>query len=148
MAEYNLNYLLKGKLEAVEKKTGNRFNVIMINVNSGYIWLDKGKSNWWEKPDEYNFYIKNEQYKPVWSEIRSEFLDQDGFYAIFEIIAWETNNNDEDGKVIAKIEYVLRDKSIIIKYYDERAKTDINAQEYIEETKNSIYKEVQQNGSL
>jgi len=59
----------------------------------------------------------------IWSEIRSSFM-MDNF--IF-IDAWLTEDDNEEGKVIAKIDVKKRE----VIYLDDRAKFDPNAQEII-----------------
>ena len=59
----------------------------------------------------------------IWGEIRWEYLDD-----IITIDAWLTDDDMEEGKVIAEIE---ADGQII--YKDERAKTDPYAKEIIKE---------------
>ncbi len=63
----------------------------------------------------------------IWSEIRADFED-DGY--IF-VDGWLTENDDEEGKTIAKINI----KSDEVMYVDERAKNDSYAQEVISEAK-------------
>ena len=59
----------------------------------------------------------------IWGEIRWDYLDD-----IISIDAWLTDDDMEEGKVIAEIE---ADGEII--YKDERARTDSYAQELIQE---------------
>jgi hypothetical protein len=59
-----------------------------------------------------------------WSEIKSDFTDEDG--TVF-IDGFLTPDDNEEGAVIAKI------KNGIVKYYDIVAKTDEYAQEVIKE---------------
>lgn len=61
----------------------------------------------------------------IWSEIRNDFED-DGFV---HIDAWTTSDDNEDGRVIAKINIETGE----VTYLDERAKTDKIAQEAINE---------------
>lgn len=62
--------------------------------------------------------------EPVWSEIRSEFINEEGFLCID---AWKTANDEEEGKVIAYVD-TLGGRVI---YVDPMAKIDENAQEII-----------------
>ncbi len=62
--------------------------------------------------------------EPVWSEIRSEFINEEGFLCID---AWKTANDEEEGKVIAYID-TLGGRVI---YVDPMARIDENAQEII-----------------
>lgn len=62
--------------------------------------------------------------EPVWSEIRSEFINEEGFLCID---AWKTANDEEEGKVIAYID-TLGGRII---YVDPMARIDENAQEII-----------------
>lgn len=62
--------------------------------------------------------------KPVvWSEFRTDFEDE-GF---IHVDAWTSENDDEQGKVIAKINAITGD----VIYVDERAKADAEAQDVI-----------------
>jgi hypothetical protein len=61
----------------------------------------------------------------IWGEIRNDFIDDDG---IAHIDAYLTDDDMEEGKVIAEIE---ADGEVI--YKDDRAKTDAYAQEIIQE---------------
>lgn len=67
-----------------------------------------------------------------WSEIRCNFYDeQDGFW---RVDAWKTNDNDEEGKVIAMIDSVT---SRVV-YVDKSARIDDYAQEIISKKVNEI----------
>ncbi len=74
-----------------------------------------------------------------WSEIRndnyeqSESMDKDSFITID---AWLTEDDNEEGKVIARIN--CGTKEVI--YYDNDAKTDIYAQEMIKEVLDELNK--------
>jgi hypothetical protein len=59
----------------------------------------------------------------IWSEIRSNFEDE----GIIHIDAWVSPDDDEEGKVIATINKATGKVS----YRDERARTDVYAQETI-----------------
>lgn len=63
--------------------------------------------------------------KNIWSEIRNDFEDDGQVH----IDAWITSDDDEQGKVIAKISIETGE----VTYLDERARTDKNAQEAINE---------------
>ena len=67
-----------------------------------------------------------------WKEIRNNFFDEEE--RCISIDGWKTKNNNEEGKVIAKV-YVDTKK---IEYIDETAKLDKYAQEIIEETRSII----------
>ncbi len=69
-----------------------------------------------------------------WKEIRNDFYDEEKDYVLID--AWETEDADEEGKVIA---IVYADKVV---YEDEVAKVDSYAQEIIEESKEMIKKAV------
>jgi hypothetical protein len=60
----------------------------------------------------------------IWSEIRTDFEDN-GF---IHIDAWESANDNEEGKVIAKVSISTGE----VIYIDKRALTDPLAQESIE----------------
>ena len=61
-----------------------------------------------------------------WKEIRNDYFDED--QKCVNIDAWLTDDDDEEGKVIAKV-YV--DGEIGTIYFDEDAKLDLEAQESI-----------------
>ena len=60
----------------------------------------------------------------IWSEIRDDFEDE----GYIHIDAWISGNDNEEGKVIAKVRISDND----VTYLDERAKTDKYAQEVIQ----------------
>lgn len=62
----------------------------------------------------------------IWSQINNEF--EDNFQ--LHIDAWETEDENETGKVIAKIDTLTKE----VTYLDERAKSDQYAQTIIKET--------------
>jgi len=62
----------------------------------------------------------------IWGEIRNEFEDDDGIVCID---AYLTDDDNEEGKVIAKVNTV----TLEVEYLDDRAKTDSYAQEMIQE---------------
>lgn len=63
-----------------------------------------------------------------WAEIRNDFVCEDS-HKIY-IDAWLTDDDNEEGVVIARIDMNTKD----IEYFDEDAKTDDYAQEVIKET--------------
>ena len=68
-----------------------------------------------------------------WAEIRNNYYD-DIEYKVY-IDAWETECDDnEEGTVIAKINYKTKE----VEYLDNDARTDIYAQEIINETLKQI----------
>ena len=62
-----------------------------------------------------------------WSEIRCDFFDEEE--EKYFVDAWETDDDNEEGTVIAKLD--LADGTV--EYLDEDAKTDEYAQEVIKE---------------
>ena len=62
----------------------------------------------------------------TWSEIRNDFIDDQG---IAHIDAWLTPDDNENGEVIARVDT----ESGEILYLDDRARTDELAQEKIKE---------------
>ena len=62
----------------------------------------------------------------IWGEIRNDF-EEDG---IIHIDAWVSGYDNEEGKVIAKVNHQTKK----VEYLDDRAKTDEYAQEIINET--------------
>ena len=61
----------------------------------------------------------------IWGEIRNDFEDGN----ITSIDAWMTADDNEEGKVIAKVNTDTKE----VEYLDDRAKTDSLAQELIQE---------------
>jgi hypothetical protein len=61
----------------------------------------------------------------IWGEIRTDFEDE----GIVRVDAWTTDDDNEEGKVIAKINVVTKD----VEYLDERARINNYAQEAIKE---------------
>lgn len=61
-----------------------------------------------------------------WAEIRNDFFDDNKMF----IDAWLTDDDNEEGVVIAKIDVNTKE----IEYLDEDAKTDSYAQEIINES--------------
>lgn len=59
----------------------------------------------------------------IWGEIRNDFQDDDIIY----IDAFLTDDDNEEGKVIAKVNV----RTTEIEYLDDRARTDSYAQEMI-----------------
>lgn len=62
-----------------------------------------------------------------WAEIRNDFCNEDEGKVYID--AWKTCNDNEEGKVIAKIDYKTKE----IEYLNDAAKTDKYAQEVINE---------------
>ena len=77
--------------------------------------------------------------KSKWSEIRNNYFDEDD--RLVYIDAWLTDDSNEEGAVIAKVNVDTQK----ITYIDNDAKKDKYAQEIIREVfidiKNGIYKE-------
>ena len=69
----------------------------------------------------------------IWSEIRSDYEDE----GIIHIDAWLTDDDNEDGRIIAKVNSFNGS----VEYIDARAKTDEHAQEVINETLRDIFAE-------
>jgi hypothetical protein len=65
----------------------------------------------------------------IWAEIKNDFEDDGEIY----IDAWKTEDDNEDGRVIAKVK-----ANGDVEYIDERAKTDMYAQEMIKEARESL----------
>lgn len=63
----------------------------------------------------------------IWSEIRNDFMDEDE--GKFYIDAFLTPDDNEEGKVIAKVNV----NTLEVEYLDDRAKTDAYALEMIAE---------------
>lgn len=63
-----------------------------------------------------------------YKEIRNDFYDEEE--KKYFIDAWRTGNDNEEGKVIAKVDPVTKE----VEYLDEKARTDKYAQEVIAET--------------
>ena len=62
-----------------------------------------------------------------WAEVRNDFIDE--FEGKCYIDAWETDDHNEEGRVIAKIDINTK----TVEYLDEDAETDKYAQEVIAE---------------
>lgn len=67
-----------------------------------------------------------------WSEIKNDFCDEDEGKVYID--AWFTDDVDEEGEVIAKVDYKTKE----VEYLDKIAKTDPYAQEVINETLKDI----------
>lgn len=67
-----------------------------------------------------------------WAEIRNDYCDEEEEKVYID--AWKTCNDNEEGKIIAKVDYKTKE----IQYLNEAAKTDDYAQEVIIETLNRI----------
>lgn len=62
-----------------------------------------------------------------WKEIKNSFIDEDENVVCID--AWKTNDENEEGKVIAKVDITTKE----VTYLDESAKTDRYAQEVIKD---------------
>ena len=73
-----------------------------------------------------------------WREIRNDYCDEEEGKVYID--AWETSSGNEEGKVIAKVDYKTKE----VEYLNETARTDSYAQEIInevlEEIDDGIYK--------
>ena len=67
----------------------------------------------------------------IWGEIRNDFIDDDG---IAHIDAWLTADDNEEGKVIAKVCTLTGS----VEYLDPRAETDEYAQEMIKDVESIL----------
>ena len=67
-----------------------------------------------------------------WAEIRNDYCDESEGKVYID--AWFTDDDNEDGEVIAKIDCRTKE----VEYLDEIAKTDLYAQEVINETLKDI----------
>lgn len=67
-----------------------------------------------------------------WMEIRNDYCDEEEGKVYID--AWKTDSGEEEGKVIAKVDYKTKE----IEYLDKTAKNDSYAQEIINETLESI----------
>ena len=66
-----------------------------------------------------------EHYDSIWAAINYDYIDDD--YIFFD--AWETEDDNEDGEVIAKIDIISGN----VLYIDNRARNDKYAQEVIKD---------------
>jgi len=71
--------------------------------------------------------------KNIWLQINNEYHDESTNRVLID--AWETEDDNEQGKVIAEIDQTTGE----VFYNDDRAKTDELAQEKIIEIVNDIY---------
>ena len=67
-----------------------------------------------------------------WAEIRNDYCDEEEEKVYID--AWKTCNGNEEGKVIAKVNYKTKE----VEYLDNDARTDAYAQEIINETLKQI----------
>ena len=67
-----------------------------------------------------------------WMEIRNDYCDEEEGKVYID--AWKTDSGEEEGKVIAKVDYKTKE----IEYLDKTAKNDSYAQEIINETLSNI----------
>lgn len=67
-----------------------------------------------------------------WAEIRNNFCNEEEGKVFVD--AWETDADDEEGIVIAKVDYKTKE----IEYLDDDAENDEYAQEIIKEILDSI----------
>jgi hypothetical protein len=78
----------------------------------------------------------------IWAEIRNDFEESNDWgERVICIDAWKTDDDNEEGKVIAK---VIHSKSgdVHVEYIDEKAKVDTYAQEVIKETVKKLQEEL------
>lgn len=68
----------------------------------------------------------------MWSEIRSSFYNEEEGRVYID--AWETNKDDEEGEVIAKVDVKTKN----IEYLNKTAITDAYAQETIKKVMDDI----------
>jgi len=73
--------------------------------------------------------------KNIWSEIRND--NYDDFSQVITIDAWTTDNDNEEGTVIASID-TRNDHNAEVTYLDPRAKKDKYAQEMITEARKRV----------
>ena len=73
-----------------------------------------------------------------WMEIRNDFRNEDEGKVYID--AWKTYSDNEEGKVIAKVDYKTKE----VEYLNDAARTDSYAQEIInevlEEIDDGVYK--------
>lgn len=67
-----------------------------------------------------------------YGEVRNDYYDEDERKVYID--AWETYDDDEEGVVIATVNYKTKE----VEYFDEDARTDEYVQEVIAETLKSI----------
>lgn len=82
--------------------------------------------------------------RSLWSEIRNDYTEdynEGGICKITYIDAWKTADDNEEGKVIAKVLLTNNDEVFVV-YIDNCAKYDAYAQEKIREAIDDFKKEV------
>lgn len=82
--------------------------------------------------------------KSLWAEIKNDYTDEskeDGILKATYIDAWKTGDDDEEGKVIAKV-ILTEGYEIIVVYIDNCARYDEVAQEKISEAVDELKKEI------
>jgi len=92
-----------------------------------------------DKPGQIIF-EEEEEYKPICSKIKNDFIISKikNDFIIEDMDFVITHIETEENYVIARVICNKYNKKMLVEYYDERAKTDINAQKYIEEVKNKL----------
>lgn len=82
--------------------------------------------------------------KNFWAEVKNDYTDdcnEDGIRKVTCIDAWKTGDDNEEGKVIAKV-ILTEGYEIIVVYIDNCARTDDVAQENIREAVDRFKEEV------
>ncbi|WNO29761.1 hypothetical protein [Bacillus phage SDFMU_Pbc] len=79
-----------------------------------------------------------------WAEIRSDYIEQDGSFLILHIDAWETGQDDEEGKVIATIigAVIDEEKEYTTIWIDKDAMYDPRVKEEIEQARRTLEDEL------
>ena len=133
---------MKERLEALYKEVETLLNLAPIEddcteeENSMYSdmanlkesMFDAGFGRW---NNDFNSRLE-ETDMSKWMEIRNDYCNEDEGRVYID--AWKTSSGNEEGKVIAKVDYKTKE----IEYLNEAAKTDEYAQEVIKEVLDSI----------
>lgn len=107
-------------LEAIAKELRNGDHLETIN---------KGRDVEWE--DE-TLMTEISEDEGIWSEIKSDHVDEETNETYID--AWVSPDDDEEGRTIA----IIVNETGVIRYLDERAETDIKAQEVINNVLNGL----------
>lgn len=78
------------------------------------------------------FFIEEVAEMSKWAEIRNDYYDEEEKKVYID--GWKSDCDEEEGLVIAKVNYETKE----VEYIDKAAKTDVYAQEIINETLKNI----------
>jgi hypothetical protein len=111
---------IANSLETIAKELRNGDHLETINKGRDVEWEDK------------NLMTEISEDEGIWSEIKSDYVDEETNETYID--AWVSPDDDEDGRTIA----VINNETGRVTYRDERAETDVKAQEIINEVINGL----------